>query len=93
MASPNAERPAAAVSANGPQEAGHAGQREPLRHSQPKPKSKSPTATDFIVPNPIKRNRGGQGHIASSATPSARCLEEDHPQTVRQVFYAMTVAG
>jgi hypothetical protein len=51
------------------------------------------TADPFYVPKSIKRLRRTKVTIAGIRTAIIDILSEDHPQTVRQVFYALTVRG
>jgi hypothetical protein len=52
----------------------------------------APEAPDqFYVPNPIKRHRRTKAEIAGIRKGIIEVLEADNPQTVRQVFYALTV--
>ena len=93
MASPNAERPAAAVSANGPQEADHAGQREHLRDSETHAQKQESGGNGSYSASPIKRNRRTKAEISAIKRAIIDMLSGDNPQTVRQVFYALTVRG
>jgi hypothetical protein len=45
------------------------------------------------VPPRIKRQRRTKSDIAAISEAIVELLEQDHPQTVRQVFYALTVRG
>jgi hypothetical protein len=47
----------------------------------------------FYSPKPIKRQRRTKAAVTSVCDTIRRLLEESHPQTVRQVFYALTVTG
>jgi hypothetical protein len=49
----------------------------------------------FYSPSPIKSRRGRRTKLAMASIRDAirDILENDHPQTVRQVFYALTVRG
>src|SRR6516162_7617365 len=47
----------------------------------------------FYVPSDIKRFRRTKAEITSIRDTIRDILEADHPQTVRQVFYALTVRG
>jgi hypothetical protein len=53
----------------------------------------SGSASRVYVPKDIKRDRRTKATITSIRTAIRTLLTEDHPQTVRQVFYAMTVRG
>src|SRR5260370_16151742 len=53
----------------------------------------APGADPFYVPKSIKRLRRTKATIAGIRTAIIDILSEDHPQTVRQVFYALTVRG
>jgi hypothetical protein len=61
----------------------------------PKVKAAKADADPFYVPNDIKskRFRRTKAAIAGVCTAIFDLLSEDHPQTVRQVFYALTVKG
>jgi hypothetical protein len=52
-------------------------------------------ADPFYSPSPIKSRRGRRTKLAMAGIRDAirDILENDHPQTVRQVFYALTVRG
>jgi hypothetical protein len=50
-------------------------------------------AGGFYVPSDIKRFRRTKAAITSIRDAIREILETDHPQTVRQVFYALTVRG
>jgi len=50
-------------------------------------------ADPFYSPKPIKRQRRTKAAVTSVRDTIRRLLEESHPQTVRQVFYALTVKG
>jgi hypothetical protein len=52
-----------------------------------------PTADPVYVPKSIKRLRRTKATIAGIRTAIIDILTEDNPQTVRQVFYALTVRG
>ena len=93
MASSNAERPAAAVAANGPQEVGHAGQREHLRDNETHAQKQESGGNGFYSASPIKRNRRTKAEIGAIKNAIIDLLAGDNPQTVRQVFYALTVRG
>jgi hypothetical protein len=47
----------------------------------------------FYSPKPIKRQRRTKAAVTSVRDTIRELLEESHPQTVRQVFYALTVKG
>jgi hypothetical protein len=47
----------------------------------------------FYSPRPIKRVRRTKATVTSIRDAIRDILESDHPQTVRQVFYALTVRG
>lgn len=47
----------------------------------------------FYVPSDIKRSRRGKVAMAGIRDGMQATLSDDHPQTVRQVFYAMTIRG
>jgi hypothetical protein len=47
----------------------------------------------FYVPSDIKRSRRTKAAVTSIKDAIRDILEQDHPQTVRQVFYALTVRG
>jgi hypothetical protein len=47
----------------------------------------------LYVPRDIKRSRRTKAEIASVRDAIKDILEQDHPQTVRQVFYAVSVRG
>jgi hypothetical protein len=47
----------------------------------------------FYTPSPIKRTRRLKTQMNAIKSAIREILEADHPQTVRQVFYAMTVLG
>ncbi len=49
--------------------------------------------TGFYVPSDIKRFRRIKAAVLSIRDAIREVLEQDHPQTVRQVFYALTVRG
>src|SRR5215472_17508927 len=51
------------------------------------------TTADFYRPKAIKRLRRTKAAVTSIRDAIHDLLEEDHPQTVRQVFYALTVRG
>jgi hypothetical protein len=53
------------------------------------------TADPFYSPRPIKSRRARRTGLAMAGIRDAirDILENDHPQTVRQVFYALTVRG
>jgi hypothetical protein len=50
-------------------------------------------ADPFYRPKPIKRQRRTKAAVTSVRDTIRQLLEESHPQTVRQVFYALTVKG
>jgi hypothetical protein len=50
-------------------------------------------ASAVYVPSDIKRFRRTKAEIAAIRKVIYEILSEDHPQTVRQVFYALTVRG
>ena len=50
-------------------------------------------APGFYTPSPIKRPRRLKTQINAIKSAIREILEADHPQTVRQVFYALTVRG
>jgi hypothetical protein len=52
-----------------------------------------PTADPVYVPKSRKRLRRTKATIAGIRTAIIDILTEDNPQTVRQVFYALTVRG
>jgi hypothetical protein len=52
-----------------------------------------PTADPVYIPKSIKRLRRTKATIAGIRTAIIDILTEDNPQTVRQVFYALTVRG
>ena len=93
MGFPNAERPAPAVAGNGPQEADLLGGMISSSNSQPKAKTQEPNGKGFYVASDIKRFRRTKAEIASIRDAIFDLLSEDNPQTVRQVFYALTVRG
>jgi hypothetical protein len=47
----------------------------------------------FYVPSAIKRSRRTKAEIGRIKASIIDILSQDHPQTVRQVFYALTVRG
>jgi hypothetical protein len=47
----------------------------------------------FYSPKPIKRSRRTKAAMVELRKQIVAILEADHPQTVRQVFYALTVRG
>jgi hypothetical protein len=51
------------------------------------------TAEEFYSASPIKRFRRTKANVVSIRDAIRDLLEKDHPQTVRQVFYALTVKG
>jgi hypothetical protein len=51
------------------------------------------TPSPVYVPSDIKRSRRSKAAITSIRDAIRDVLEADHPQTVRQVFYALTVRG
>ena len=54
----------------------------------------SPAEADpFYSPKPIKRQRRTKAAVTSVRNTIKQLLEESRPQTVRQVFYALTVKG
>jgi hypothetical protein len=81
MASPNAARAAPGVSGNGSQENDHAGERD---GSLPQAQTQDSDGSRFYGPYTIKPKRVRR---------TKDILAQDHPQTVRQVFYALTVRG
>jgi hypothetical protein len=50
-------------------------------------------AGEFYSASPIKRFRRTKSAVKSIRDEIRDILEKDHPQTVRQVFYALTVRG
>jgi hypothetical protein len=52
-----------------------------------------PEPKPFYSPKPIKRQRRTKAAVTSVRNTIKQLLEESHPQTVRQVFYALTVKG
>jgi hypothetical protein len=52
-----------------------------------------PQPKPFYSPKPIKRQRRTKAAVTSIRHTIEQLLEESHPQTVRQVFYALTVKG
>jgi hypothetical protein len=50
-------------------------------------------ADQFYSPKPIKRQRRTKAAVTSIRDTIKQLLEESHPQTVRQIFYALTVKG
>src|SRR4029450_11169839 len=63
------------------------------RNSESQPQTQDSNANGFYRPKPIKRFRRGKADMADIRRAIIKLLEEDHPQTVRQVFYALTVRG
>jgi hypothetical protein len=57
------------------------------------PTTAAPALTGVYVPSDIKRFRRTKVAIKSIRDAIRDVLEQDHPQTVRQVFYALTVRG
>jgi hypothetical protein len=51
------------------------------------------TAAEFYRPSPIKRYRRSAAEMNAIREAIADILDEHHPMTVRQVFYALTVRG
>jgi hypothetical protein len=51
------------------------------------------TPEPSYVPKSIKRTRRLKTQVAAIRDAIRSILEEDHPQTVRQIFYALTVRG
>jgi hypothetical protein len=93
MAFPHNEKPAAAVSANGLQERDHAGPRDPLPDNQDTAQTQESGGNGFYSASPIKRNRRTKAEISAIRSAIIDLLSGDNPQTVRQVFYALTVRG
>ena len=54
---------------------------------------KAGTQDAVYVPSDIKRSRRTKAAVLSIRDAIREVLEQDHPQTVRQVFYALTVRG
>jgi hypothetical protein len=91
MAHPEAVRPAPAASGNGSQQSDLLGGRIGLEATQ----SSTDLQDTVYVPSDIKskRSRRTKAAVATIRDAIRDVLEQDHPQTVRQVFYAPTVRG
>jgi hypothetical protein len=61
--------------------------------SQDKVTSSNTVARSFYSASPIKRARRLKSQVQAIKLAIEQILETDHPQTVRQVFYALTVRG
>jgi hypothetical protein len=69
-------------------------QEEPALNSQNEKQAQAvDTSAAVYVPKDIKRFRRTKGTMTSIKEAILDILEKDHPQTVRQVFYALTVRG
>jgi hypothetical protein len=92
MAFTDAARPATARTVNGPQGIDQLDGSIGPEDSAAKPATQ---ANGFYVPKDIKpkRHRRTKSAIGSVRDHIKEILEQNHPQTVRQVFYALTVRG
>jgi hypothetical protein len=89
MTSPEAAKPATATTVNGLHEVDLLG-----GTIDPDATTDKATAQDPVyVASDIKRSRRTKAAVASIRDGIRQILDEDHPQTVRQVFYALTVRG
>jgi hypothetical protein len=92
MATPNAERAAPGVSGNGSQ--GNRVGNERLLDNEPQlPAQEANDGFGFYVASDIKRFRRTKAEITRIRETIEDILAQDNPQTVRQVFYALTVRG
>lgn len=89
MAHQEALRPAPAVSGNGSHQNDQLGGMIGLEATQ---NSTAPQDASYVASD-IKRFRRTKAAITSIRDAIRDILENDHPQTVRQVFYALTVRG
>ena len=91
MTPPNAQRAAPGVSRNGSQ--GNRVGNEFSLDSEPQTPAQETNGIGFYVASDIKRFRRTKAEITRIRATIENILEEDNPQTVRQVFYALTVRG
>jgi hypothetical protein len=89
MTSPEAAKPATARTVNGLHEVDLLG-----GTIGPDATANNAAAQDRVYSaSPIKRSRRTKAAVTEIRDAIREILEEDHPQTVRQVFYALTVRG
>ena len=88
---PGPERAAPGVSGNGSQ--GNRVGNEPLLNNEPQAPAQEPNGFGFCVASDIKRFRRTKAEITRIRQHIEDILQQDNPQTVRQVFYALTVRG
>jgi hypothetical protein len=91
MAPPNAGRAAPGVSGNGSQ--GNLISNNGPQNSEPQNPAQEANSFGFYVASDIKRFRRTKAEITRIRETIEEILAQDNPQTVRQVFYALTVRG
>jgi hypothetical protein len=89
MTSPEAAKPAPAMTGSGPHTIVGIGERD---GPEAIPSGNAPQGAVYSA-SPIKRSRRTKAAVTSIRDAIRDILEGDHPQTVRQVFYALTVRG
>jgi hypothetical protein len=90
MSPAHSASPAPATTGNGAQEIDRLGGSIGSEATETRPQTQG---RGFYVPSDIKRFRRTKAAISVIRKVIADILSEDHPQTVRQVFYALTVRG
>jgi hypothetical protein len=95
MSDINASKPATAETVNGPrnQPTEQLGGRLDQENTPGLRQAQAIEVDPFYVPSDIKRFRRTKSTMTGIRAAIRDVLSEDHPQTVRQVYYALTVRG